>query len=107
MSFLASKTLSFLFGCLLVWAAANWLGVAVVALVLAVLALTVASMSLESANRHSAELKELRERLATVEANHERSHDRLGDRLAGLELALERTSQRLRAVTPSFEADDD
>ena len=73
------KAFELAFGCVLVWAAAYWMGTAVVALGLAVLALACVGLSLKISNQHTEEFKEMRAHLSNIERNLDRLHDRISD----------------------------
>ena len=99
--------MNFLFGCLIVWAAASYFGVAIVAIVLAWLAIVLSSMSLNFGNGNSEELKHLRERISTIEKILDRSHDRLGEQIESLDKRMHAAIVRLDALTPSTWVDSD
>ena len=103
MEFLLRPIVNFVSGCLSVWAAVYFFGATSVSLVMAVLAIGLASMSLHSAHRHAEELQRLREQVSTNERNLNRSHDELSDLIESLDRRLHKAIARTDAMTlPRF-----
>ena len=82
------------------WGAVTWLGAGFTALGIATLAVLLATMGLDSTNRHTTELKRLRENITTLEENLSRSHERTADDIDRVREQNRWLSEQLEAMQP-------
>ena len=93
--------------CPIGWLSVAWFGTAPVALGLALVGVCVALMSLDSSNKHAQELHRLRQKIATLDQNLDSSYQRIVDNMDRLSEDQRRLSNRIDAMRPATDYDDD
>ena len=95
-----SRLLQFSFGGLILWGVVTWLGTGLVALGIAILAICLVSMGLDSTKNHAAELQRLRERLTTLEENLNSAYERASNDIDRVREQNRQLSEQLETMHP-------